>query len=187
MKTARTGWGWVRAVAGAMAILAVIGAGPARAGSYSWTGNGNVNNSGNWSDGANWGGSGPANPQAFLNFNGAARTSSTNDFSGGSAGYQIYFKSGANTFNLYGSSITFYDFGGGDPNIQNEGAFTNQIISFPIVNGNTHGANGILNINLNTGTAQGPLVFNGSISAADATIAARAINVSGSNTAPSTA
>ena len=147
---------------------------------YTW--NGGSGTTGNWSDGANWGGSGPASPQAFLNFNGAARTSSTNDFSGGSAGYQIYFKSGANTFNLYGSSITFYDFGGGDPNIQNEGAFTNQIISFPIVNGNTHGANGILNINLNTGTAQGPLVFNGSISAADATIAARAINVSGSNT-----
>ncbi len=109
------------------------------------------------------------------------RTSNTNDFASGSPGYQIYFKSGANAFNLYGNSITFYDFSGGDPNIQNEGAFTNQTVNFPIVDGNANGAFGILNVNLNTATAQGPLTFNGLITSADAAIAVRAINVSGTN------
>src|ERR1017187_6683834 len=78
---------------------------------FTW--NGGSGTTGNWSDGANWGGTGPANPQAFLNFNGATRTSNTNDFAAASAGYQIYFKTGANAFNLYGNSITFFDFGGG--------------------------------------------------------------------------
>ncbi len=162
-----------------LAVLLAWGRTAMAQSAYTW--NGGSGASGNWSDGANWGGSGPANPQAFLNFNGATRLSSTNDFANGSAGYQIYFKSGANAFNLYGNSIIFYDFGGGDPNLQNEGAFTNQTINFSIVDGNTHGANGILNINLNTSTAQGPLIFNGNITAADAVIATRALNVSGTN------
>ena len=147
--------------------------------SYTW--NGGSGSTGNWSDGANWGGSGPANPQAFLNFNGAARTSSTNDFTAGAPGYQIYFKSGANAFTLYGNAINFYDFGGTAPNIQNEGAFTNQTINFPVVDGNTSGTFGVLNINTNPTTAQGPLTFNGTVSAADAAIAVRAVNVYGSN------
>ena len=146
---------------------------------FTW--NGGSGTTGNWSDGANWGGSGPANPQAFLNFNGTVRTSSTNDFAAGSPGYQIYFKSGANAFTLYGNSVIFYDFGGGAPNIQNEGAFTNQIINFPVVDGNLAGTFGVLNINTNPTTAQGPLTFNGTVSAADAAVAVRAINVYGSN------
>src|ERR1035441_3660891 len=55
---------------------------------YTW--NGGSGPTGNWSDGANWGGTGPANPHAFLNFNGATRTSNTNDFAAARAGYQIY-------------------------------------------------------------------------------------------------
>ena len=148
-------------------------------GTFTWSGGSGT--TGNWTDGANWGGTAPSDPQNFLNFNGAVRTLSTNDFANGSPGQQLYFKSGANAFTLYGNSITFYDFGSVDPNIQNEGAFTNQTVNFPIVNGNTHGVNGILNINLNTGTAQGPLIFNGNITAADAAVAIRAINVSGTN------
>src|ERR1017187_4656879 len=146
---------------------------------YTW--NGGSGSTGNWSDGANWGGTGPANPQAFLNFNGATRTSNTNDFAAASAGYQIYFKSGANAFNLYGNSITFFDFGGGvnDPNIQNEGAVTNQTINFPIANGNNNGTFHVLNLNLNTGTSQGPLTFNGPVSSADAGQPLRVINVYG--------
>ena len=144
---------------------------------FTW--NGGSGTTGNWTDAVNWGGTAPASPQAFLNFNGSTRLSSTNNFSAGAAGYQIYFKSGAGAFNLYGNSISFFDFSSVDPNIQNEGSGTTQTVSLPIVNGNTHGANGILNINLNASPAQGPLVFNGSISNLDATIAVRALNVSG--------
>ena len=149
--------------------------------SFTW--NGGSGSSGNWNDQANWGTPGTpiTSPQAFLNFNGATRTSSTNDFTAGGPGYQIYFKSGASAFTLYGNSIAFFDFGGGNPNIQNEGAFTNQTVNFPILDGNTANT-GILNINVNTGTAQGPLTFNGTVSAADANLATRPINVSGSNT-----
>ncbi len=134
------------------------------------------------------GGAGLGSPipslQNYLNFDGAAvgGYTSTNDFAAGSGGFQIYFKTGASAYNLYGNSITFYNFGANDPNIQNEGAFTNQTIHFPIVDGNTSGANGVLNINLNSGTAQGPLTFNGPITSADAVVATRAINVSGTNT-----
>lgn len=144
---------------------------------YTW--NGGSGGSGNWSDNANWTGPFPSNPQGYLNFDGSTRLNNTNDFSAGSAGFQIYFKSTAGAFNLYGNSITFYDYGSVDPNIQNEGTGNAQTINLPIVNGNNNGANGILNINLNASPAQGPLVFNSTITAADANIATRAINVSG--------
>ncbi len=145
--------------------------------SYTW--NGGSGTTGNWSDGANWGGSGPANPQAFLNFNGAARTTSTNDFSGGGPGYQIYFKNGASAFNLFGNSIFFYDFGGADPNIQNEGTSPTQTINFPVANGNNNGVFHVLNLNVNTGTSQGPLTFNGPVSSADANQPLRVVNIYG--------
>jgi|GEM_PF-1123679 len=164
-----------------LALICLLPAVSARAQStYTW--NGGSGTTGNWSDAANWGGSGPANPQGFLNFPGLTRTSSTNDFANGSPGFQIYFKTGANAFTLYGNSIVFYDFGGTDPNLQNEGAFTNQTINFAVTNGNTHlsGGVGILNINLNAGTAQGPLTFNGPFSSKDG-LNLRVLNVSGSN------
>lgn len=145
---------------------------------FTWTGGGA---DGNWTTANNWGGTAPASPQVFLNFTNATRVNNTNNFAAGSAGYQIYFKAGAvsGPFNLYGNSIAFFDFGTVDPNIQNEGTVNTQTINFPIVNGNTHGANGILNINLNASPAQGPLVFNGTVSNLDALVAVRAINVSG--------
>jgi autotransporter-associated beta strand protein len=152
--------------------------------SYTW--NGASPTSGNWSDTLNWSGGAPTSPQGFLNFTNitllplTTRLISTHNFASASVGYQIYFKSGANAFNLYGNSIAFYDFGGGNPNIQNEGAFTNQTVNFPILDGNTANS-GILNINVNTGTAQGPLTFNGTVSAADANLATRPVNVSGTN------
>ncbi|MEY4918773.1 MAG: hypothetical protein RL616_2686, partial [Verrucomicrobiota bacterium] len=138
----------------------------------------------NFSTSSGGGGLGSTIPslQNYLNFDGAAvgGYTSTNDFAAGSGGFQIYFKSGASAYNLYGNSITFYNFNVSgtptDPNIQNEGA-TVQTINFPIVDGNSSGANGILNININPGGA-GPLVFNGSLSALDAAIATRAINIS---------
>ena len=152
----------------------------ASGGTFTWNGGGT---DGNWTTGANWGGTAPTDPQNFLNFNGAARPTNTNNFSAGSPGYQIYFKSGANAFTLYGNGINFFDFGSVDPNIQNEGAFTNQTINFPITNANTHvsGSVRILNVNSNTGTAQGPLTFNGPIGTPSDSLA-RALNVSGTNT-----
>ena len=151
---------------------------------YTWTGGSGT--SGNWNDAANWGGSLPASPQNYLNFTNNVRTSNTNNFAAGSSGFQIYFKAGSASgpFNLYGNSITFYNYGAGDPNIQNEGINNTQTINFPIVDGNgtANSPFGILNVNLNASPGQGPLVFNGTISALDATVAVRALNVSGSNT-----
>src|ERR1035441_5121269 len=146
---------------------------------YTW--NGGSGTTGNWSDGANWGGSGPSSPQGYLNFTNLTRLNNTNDFVfPNNAGFQIYFKSGAGAFNLYGNSITFYDFTpSGDPNIQNEGVVTNQTINFPIANGNNAGTFHVLNINLNTGTSQGPLTFNGTVSSADANQPLRVVNVYG--------
>src|SRR5258708_39872326 len=100
----------------------------------------------------------------------STRLNNTNNFTVGAGAHEMYFKSGAGAFNLYGNSLTFFDFGGVDLNIQNEGT-TSQTMNIPFLNGNANGANGILNINLNTTTAQGPLVFNGTIGAADANIA----------------
>lgn len=162
-----------------LAALLTLGRSAHAQSSYTW--NGGSGSTGNWNDGANWGGSGPANPQAFLNFNGATRTSSTNNFAGGSAGYQIYFKNGASAFTLYGNSIFFYDFGGGanDPNIQNEGTSPTQTINLPVANGNNNGTFHVLNVNVNTGTSQGPLTFNGTVSSADAGQALRVVNLYG--------
>ena len=73
MTTSRNGWVGVAVVVG---LLIAIGVGPARAGSCSWTGNGNVNNSGNWSDGANWGGTAPgsADTGTLVNVTSGTRT-----------------------------------------------------------------------------------------------------------------
>ncbi|MEI8290076.1 MAG: autotransporter-associated beta strand repeat-containing protein [Verrucomicrobiota bacterium] len=152
----------------------------------------NYNN--NWSTSSGGSGLGSAIPslQNYLNFDGSAVApanglyNTTNNLTAGSGGFQIYFKSTAPAYNLYGNSITFYDYNVGgtthtDPNIQNEGTANTQTINFPIVDGNVNGVNGILNINLNASTAQGPLVFNGTITAADALVAVRALNVSGTN------
>lgn len=161
-------------------VLLLAGAFSGRAQSaYTWTG-GSVA-SGNWSDGNNWGGSGPASPQGYLNFNGSSRLSNTNDFSAGAAGFQIYFKNTAGAFNLYGNGINCFDFSSVDPNIQNEGT-TTQTINFPITNANTHvsGSTRILNINANASSAQGPLVFNGPISTPNDGNP-RVINVSGAS------
>ena len=171
---------WVSPLQLAM-VLALLGGGNVAVAQSSYTWNGGSGSTGNWSDSANWGGSGPTSPQGFLNFNGAARTSSTNDFSSAGPGYQIYFKNGASAFTLYGSLVVFYDFGGGvnDPNIQNEGTSPTQTVNFPIANGNNNGTFHILNINVNTGTSQGPLTFNGAVSSADAVQAVRVINLYG--------
>jgi len=146
---------------------------------FTWTGGSGTD--GNWSDAANWGGSGPSSPQAYLNFTNATRLNSTNDFGAGGAGFQIYFKGGTGTgaFNLSGNGINFYDFSSVDPNIQNEGT-VGQTINFPITNANTHvsGAVRILNVNLNSSPGQGPIVFNGPISSPNDGNA-RVINVSG--------
>ena len=171
-----------------LTVLALLGAGLFMGQSafaqstYTWTGGSGT--SGNWNDAANWGGSLPANPQGYLNFTNNIRVNNTNNFAAGSPGFQIYFKSGSGSgpFNLYGNSITFYNYGvSSDPNIQNEGTVNTQTINFPIVDGNTNGTYGILNVNLNASPGQGPLVFNGTITAADALVAVRALNVSGSN------
>lgn len=150
---------------------------------YTWDGASGT--TGNWSDAANWSTSGGSvvpsgNIQGYANFDGSTRLNNTNDFSAGSGGFQIYFKNTAGAFNLYGNAINFYDFSGTDPNIQNEGTANTQTINFPITNANTHvsGSVRILNINANASPAQGPITFNGPVSAPGDGLA-RVINVSG--------
>src|SRR5437667_5614857 len=83
---------------------------------FTWNGGGT---DGNWTTGANWGGTAPGSPQAILNFAGSTRLNNTNNFAAGSAGYRIFLSSGAGSFTLNGSGIKFFDFGGNDPKIEN--------------------------------------------------------------------
>ncbi len=147
-----------------------------------------------WSYNNSWstssGGSGVGSsisPQNYLNFDGSAAAplnglyNNTNDFSN-AGGFQIYFKNTIPAaYNLYGNPITFYDNSTIDPNIQNEGTTYTPTINFAITNGNYNGTYRVLNINLNTSPAQGPLIFNGPIygSAVDAN--SRVINIGGGN------
>src|SRR4029077_7286183 len=106
---------------------------------FTWNGGGGDNF---WTTGGNWGGTAPSSLQSFLNFDGSTRTSNSNNFTPASGGFQIYFKNTAGAFALNGNSITFFDFGGTDPNIQNEGTTNTQTLTFNIIDGNTHGGNG---------------------------------------------
>ncbi|MFM2081905.1 MAG: hypothetical protein RL380_596, partial [Verrucomicrobiota bacterium] len=113
----------------------------ASGGTFTWNGGGG---DGNWSTGANWGGSGPSDPQNTLNFAGSTRLANTNDFSAGSSGHRLFFNSGASAFTLAGNSVTFYDFGGANQKLENNSSSL-QTINFPIVNGNN--ASGAFEIN----------------------------------------
>jgi len=118
--------------------------------SYTWNGAGADNN---WSTGGNWGGSGPSSPQAYLNFAGTTRTTSNNNFANGSAGFQIYFNSGAGAYTLTGNAINFYNYGSNAPTIENDSSNL-QTVQFQI---DVEGGN-IMNIIANTGN----LLFSGS-------------------------
>ena len=131
--------------------------------------------------------------QNYLNFgkpyNNSLVSGLTNFNNGYGAAWQIYFKSDAPApYILWGSSLgsitpglAFYDFSGTDPNIQNEGTTYTPIINFAITNGNNNGTYRILNINLNSTPAQGPLIFNGPIYGGAADANSRVINVGGGN------
>jgi autotransporter-associated beta strand protein len=147
-----------------------------------------------WSYGNSWSGSeqggsigSQTTVQGYVNFgkwinstpyNGLYNT--TNDL-GNPAMYQVYFKSDAPAaYNLYGNALTFYDFSSTDPNIQNEGTTYTPTINMAITNANVNGTYNILNINLNSSPAQGPITFNGPIyNNADAVT--RVINIGGGN------
>ncbi len=145
-----------------------------------------------WGYSHNWatssGGSGLALPNAqnYLNFDGGAAAPAngaynvTND--NYNAAFQIYFKSAIPAaYNLYGNPLTFYDSGGIDPNIQNEGTAYTPTINLAVTNGNNNGSYRILNINLNASPAQGPLTFNGPIYGGAADTNPRVINIGGGN------
>ena len=115
-----------------------------------WNWNGGT--SGNWSGGggANWtlnsvGGS--SLPQGYLNFpSGASFLNNTNDYAAYSGAFQIYFNSGASSYNLYGNPLKFYDWIGTAAVIQNDSANL-QTINFLFGAGNSVG----ININPNAG------------------------------------
>ncbi len=121
---------------------------------YTWNGGGTDNN---WTTAANWGGTAPGSPQAFLNFGGSTRLAPSNNFSAGSAGFKIYFTAGAGAFTLGGNSITFYDYGGNAPNIGNQSSNT-QTVNFPIVHSNTNESD-VFNINGQASSTGGALIF----------------------------
>ncbi len=121
--------------------------------------------------------------QGYINFGKIYNNSTTigliNTNNGYGAGFQVYFKSDApGAYSLYGNPISFYDYGTTDPNIQNEGTTYTPVINLAITNANLNGTYRVLNIDLNTSPAQGPITFNGPISSlADGN--SRVINVSG--------
>ena len=143
----------------------------------------------NWSGSSGGSGLGAALPSAqnYLNFDGSAAAPAnglynvTND--NYNAAFQIYFKNTIPAaYNLYVTNPpTFYDISTIDPNIQNEGTTFTPTINFAITNGNLNGTFRILNINLNSSPAQGPLTFNGPIYGGAADANSRVINIGGGN------
>ena len=115
----------VRKAFAAAVILAAIlslGDGAFAQNSYTWTGNGSDNNwgtQGNWNvNSGSWG----TMPQAYLNFAGSGngKLSPYNNISAYSAGFQIYFNSGASPYTLTGNAIKFYNYSGNNPKIEND-------------------------------------------------------------------
>lgn len=147
-----------------------------------------------WSYNNSWstssGGSGlgsSISPQSYLYFDGSAAApanglyNNTNDFNN-AAGFQLYFKNTVPAaYNLYGNPISFYDISGTDPNIQNEGTTYTPTINFAVTNANNNGTFRILNINLNSSPAQGPLTFNGPVYGGASDANSRVINIGGGN------
>ena len=101
-----------------LALAIGLGASAFAQSSYTWNGGGG---DGNWGTGANWiGSSAPGSLQSYLNFAGSTRLNSTNNYPDYSGGFQIWFNSGAGSFSLYGNHLKFYDYGGGQPVIEND-------------------------------------------------------------------
>jgi len=100
-------------------------------GSWNWNGS----SDGYWATGANWtqNNGGSTLPQGFVNFpSGPTRLTITNNYSAGTAGYQMWFNSGASSYTIWGNSLTMYDWGGAAPKIENDS--TNlQTVNFPLV------------------------------------------------------
>ena len=100
-------------------------------GSWNWNGS----SDGYWNNAANWtqNNAGSTLPQGFVNFpSGPTRLTITNNYSAGTAGYQIYFNSSASSYVVWGNSLTMYDWGGAAPKIENDSANL-QTVNFPIV------------------------------------------------------
>ena len=77
-------------------------------GNFTWDGGGTDNN---WTTAANWNPDGaPGSPQNNLNFAGSTRLTPNNNFGNYSAGYRIFFNSGASSFTQGGNPIKFFDF-----------------------------------------------------------------------------
>jgi len=125
--------------------------------SYTWTGLDGADTM-NWNN--NWvGNSAPGSFQNYINFAGSTRLSPNNTSYSGA--FQIFFKSSAGSFNLTGNELTFYDYGGTAPNIQNEG--TNlQTLTLNVKHANSN-AGTVMNINGNA--SGGPLTFAGTVTA----------------------
>ncbi|PYJ04945.1 MAG: hypothetical protein DME25_09275, partial [Verrucomicrobia bacterium] len=105
-------------------------------GNFTWDGGGTDNN---WTTAANWNPDGaPGSPQNNLNFAGSTRLTPNNNFGNYSAGYRIFFNSGASSFTQGGNPIKFFDFSGNRAIIQNDSANT-QTINLRVGAGNSTG------------------------------------------------
>lgn len=146
-----------------VAALAAMMAATAHAqSSFTWSGGGT---DGNWTTGGNWsGGSAPGSPQNILNFAGSTRTTSTNNFSNYSAGYQMFFNTGAAAFTLGGDAINFYNFGStvatNSPGVENDSSSTQTVNLQVDMEANANASAWDFNVtaisgNVNLGTSSG--------------------------------
>ncbi len=118
--------------------------------SETWDGGGGDNF---WGTGNNWADNSAPTGNNFLNFAGTTRLDTTNNLS--IAGYRIFFNSGAGAFSLSGNAMSFFDFGGNDPQIQNDSSNT-QTINLNITGDNTTDVD-----TFQLGAVSGDMVFNG--------------------------
>jgi len=115
---------------------------------HTWNGNGALDN---WSDGANWTGGAP-NGNDIINFDGTGVTVNRDLTVNG---YRIFFNAGAGAFTLVGNSMSFFDFGGNDPEIRNNSG------SAQTINFNITGDNSGTGDPFQLGAASGDLTFGG--------------------------
>ena len=90
-----------------------------------------------WADATNWAGGVPDGSD-LVNIAGAGGGALTNVYSGFANQYRLFFNSGAGSYTLNGpGAVTFFDFGGSAPKIENNATGTTQTINFAV--GHAHG------------------------------------------------
>ncbi len=163
-------------------LILNLGASRARAAADTWTGGGAPD--GNWQNANNWGGLAPLALDSLF-FDGSTQTSTTNNFTAGTAFANIGFSGAAGAFTLDGNSVTLptpsaANYTGGLNANYSDGTISNLSFSAQTINLPLTLANGQHNVAANTGG--GSLNLAGAITLGSAASASFSdgVNVTGS-------